>query len=525
VSAYIGAGLVKGALDTIDHSRGREEREGRRAEAKTRRAVAKMKADEFAENQPLRKTESELQLIQATEGVRQLKNQIFEQATYRTFDAFRRSGDPRELNNFLRHAKQTPEGEAKWGKWVTFKGIKNDPNAKVLLSQAGVVGTEAFLNDPELVKSMVIGVAADGSETLIDMKQLYNQTRYPEYTAMKDTAAEIEAAKLGVLLRQYKSAEQAAVEMLIADGSASNTEEALEIYRKSKGRRSGGGGSSILERAVSLIKNDPASAGLSNEELYSKAKTMTQTNTATHKDSKSAEVARAGMDAVAPNGDFFSMDMNNLTPKQKSQLRKYANDLQAFTKHKFSREEEREIRDIKELIHLGKTVGDKLTNKETGIIDRSLNEVGHMISNSVDDGDAGQAAYSTFMMMFLKSISGAAVSLGEAERFREAAGSLKDQLGPVLNKFREQIKLVKVKLEAVYDAKDEYLSYYHLGSTVDNVDDAIRALDERLAMFTKYETGLRATPIKKEEPAPAQGTPDYIPPIEGKPQLGEIFKQ
>ncbi len=172
-----------------------------------------------------------------------------------------------------------------------------------------------------------------------------------------------------------------------------------------------------------------------------------------------------------------------------------------YTGTKFSESDKKVIRQMRSLVALGNEAGSEITDKEAGIFDSMLNKMRHYITNNVEGID-GRATYETFRNTFRHMLYGSALSAAEISAFNNAVGTLGQQAGPVLAQLNTQMRDIKSQLLSVYDLNDEYVSYFYLGKTLDEVQQSIDMIDDRVEMIssTGEAKSLTIDDVRKKDP-------------------------
>ena len=102
MSIYTSAGMTKGAHESYS---GMADRNARTAEAKNLKERSAIELKEYKDGGTLRKTESDLQLAQATAQLKTIKTANSRQTAYTAFDRYDGDGDIRHLNSILASEK------------------------------------------------------------------------------------------------------------------------------------------------------------------------------------------------------------------------------------------------------------------------------------------------------------------------------------------------------------------------------------------------------------------------------------
>jgi hypothetical protein len=276
-------------------------------------------------------------------------------------------------------------------------------------------------------------------------------------------------------------------------------------------RRSGVKSGSTVERvAEDLRAKDPT---LTLEQSLKDATKLTESRTSDQKNLGSADLVRSDIDKTV-GGDFFSADMND--PKLRRIAGPKITELEKYTGRELSQEDKRVARQMRSLISLGGSAGSNLSDEETGILDNTLVNLKKYISDEVDDGTEGIAAYETFRNSLRNALYGASLTASEITAFNNAAGSLKQKTGPVLKQLRTQMSDVRSQLQSIYDFNDEYVAHYYLGRSREDIDKTIEALDSRIKYFENYTKTSEEFEKKTftKQPAAAKTTTGDLPPLD-----------
>ncbi|MGL4220225.1 MAG: hypothetical protein ACRCSS_06300, partial [Shewanella sp.] len=196
-------------------------------------------------------------------------------------------------------------------------------------------------------------------------------------------------------------------------------------------------------------------------------------------------------------GKFFETDFTK--PENRRVAARYIRDLEAASPVKLSEEQKKYARQMRQLVNLGGRAGTAITPEETGIIDSLLSDFRSYVSDDVTGGKQGVAAYESFRNIVRNALFGSALTNAEIEAFNKAAGTLRQQQGPVLAKFQEQLRIVRDGLKSVYDSQDPYLAHYYMGGDLEQVQDVIGAIDSRLDLIARRtKNATKASPTVKD---------------------------
>ena len=128
-------------------------------------------------------------------------------------------------------------------------------------------------------------------------------------------------------------------------------------------------------------------------------------------------------------------------------------------------------------------------------------------------GKATTASYETFRNIFRNALYGASLTEAEIKAFNKAAGTLGQKLSPILTQLQIQMKTVKNNLETVRDTNDPNIAHYYLGKPIEEIDNAVAAIDQRLGSLFKGKTTITANSsvVTPEAPAVGSDTPTVDP--------------
>ena len=476
------AGVTKGLEDVATYRRERPMRDARLAEAKSRQQLASSKLDEHIAGQPLRQSQAELQVEQLQQEVRKSRAENLKTSTYDAFRLYDNDGDVRHLNTFLQQAKRNPANKNIWSHWNSFTTVTRNPQTEALLGQAGIEDVDSFFSAPELVKSKVVGTDMNGQVSILDMDKLYAGTGYTNYMTREKLETMQQRAQLQSSLRGSQSAETNLIAKIAEEDGISTYEATKQVFAlKSAGKVMG---SKVERVADSIMAENPA---ISRLDAIKQATQTTEQRTAGMKDVDASDAIRAELDEAG----FFEADLSD--PKNRRLFGPKIAAIEKLADVKLTAEDKRVIRNLRSLTELGGTAGANITDEEAGFADRALRTVKSYISNEIE-GTEGTAAYETFRNVFRNALYGASLTVTEVSAFNKAAGNLKQQTGPVLQKLLVQVQDVKKQLESVYLMNDEHVATYYMGKSLEEVDQVIEALDERVSFF-KSKTAESTTMI------------------------------
>lgn len=446
----------------------------------------------------------ELEMQQLRAQTQQANSQLLKSQTYAAFDRFEADMDVRHLNNFITEAKKNPAGSSIYGDTVRVDKLYKSSENDQLLRQIGVQDLDAAYADSDLLL-----VTTNTDRKLVPISSLYAATGYNDYMTDKQLTNMERKARVSQMLRAGQSGAAVSLKEQVVKDLMNNRNitlsEAYEIVNKME--RSGQG-SSAQERIISALQQEAAERGEdmstydalqamsgsrrqeTNEErfvkefmsnnpgaTYEEASTAyaNRTQTGTQKEIADVEAIKDELDSI----NFLDTDLAKLDANQRAKIHRNIAKIEDLRGVKIDATERRVMRDIRNLTQLGGKAGTELTESETGIMDTMLNSFRKYLVDEVG-GKEATSAYETFRNSIRNALYGASLTQSEINAFQAAAGSLGQQLQPVLAQLKVQMQTLKNQLTSVRDMNDPYLAHYYIGQDVDKVDEAIRQIDLRL---------------------------------------------
>ncbi len=537
----LASGVVDGLAAVHQYRQEREVRDARNSQAELvkQRANATMAAGVPA-------AQANAEVTQLQNQLRSSQAQSLKQETFSAFDRYSADGDTRHLNTFLQSAKKNPVGSTMYSDIVRIDPMQPNNFTKAQLGQMGIDNPDEYLAHPELAQSKVIGTTTNGEQKLIDINKIYQATGYTEYISNKQLKQLQVRAEIDKTLNGPQSAETSMIGKIAKEQGISLTEAATQFYKMKKpgGGAAGGGRTSVQERiAARLMEQDPE---LPWEDAIVKAKLMTTSGSALEreatrvsgetgadyqdvyselKDEKDrtnkrkqldeAKTVRSQIDELS-GGDFLAKGAPDEVTRRK--IGPLITELEALTGKELSTEEKKTVRELRNLFQLAEKAGTGLKGEDVGFIDNTLKNVKKYFKDDAT-GVENTSAYSTFVNTLRNTYFGATLTPSEIEAFKSAAGSLKQQLGPVLAGLKTQMSTVQEQMKAIADFNDEHIAQYYLGTSLEQMDKVMGAIDERINMFNELQDSevIRASkPVEQTQPA-AAATPA------SRPSLDDIF--
>lgn len=518
-STGVYSGIAQGLQEVGQYQRERPIREARLAEANLRRRQSEIALEEYVANTENRQTMADIEVAKLKNELFNLQTESLRNATFSAFKSYNSDQDPRHLNAFLQRAKASPAG-GMWQKWARFDKLQDVPDVRAQLAQAGY--------QPERINDIIVGgsdrempafvLATDteGNQQVLDMDVLQQATGYTRYMGQQELEDSMLRAQIAQLSRGQTNADTMAISR-IQEEEGISYKEAAQVYfdMKNSQRRTG----STIEREADRLQQDNPAMG--RTEALQRAKVTLEGRTSVQKDIETTAAVRDRLNALNPlkEGDFYDLDLRD--PKVRARAGELITDLEKATGKQLSGEEKRVARQLRSLLDLGNTAGQELTADETGILDNMFHQVRKYFSDNIE-GIEGTTTYHAFRNVMRNALMGATLTNAEIKAFDQAAGTLGQQLGPVLKALQTSMTDVRNQLKSMSNDMDPMMAKYYLGTDLDQAERAIDAIDERLRHMTELQErseraeGLTVKDLKKQQTVappvrvniPSPATPD-----------------
>lgn len=542
--SFVGLGIAQGAASAQEYERGREERDLRMQEAKLRQKSAEAQFATQQQMSPLAIDQAKLQLEQLQMRTRQMQASVFKSTAYEAFRLYNTDKDPKHLNMLVKQSKTSPVGQSLFGRTARVDSVANIPDHRKLLQEAGIQDIDGLLADKNLAGQFVVMTDTQGGQSLLDMAQVYAGTGFTQYMADEELQRLNTQSLIAQRLRQGQSVNKTtALERLsreMADELGIPVYEAYERLTKKQAK----GGSERERLAEQIMAQNP---GMDYLEAYEQAATSSRAGsevertarniaekegrdytevlrelqqekqrTSGQKDIAAANETREQLDETF-DGKYF--ETNFADPANRRKALPMVTAIEKLTGRELTPEDKRVARQIRTLTALG-TKGGEITEAETGPIDTILRDVKSYFYDELGGNKEAVAAYAAFRNVARNALFGASLTEGETKAFNESMATLSKQPGTVLARLRVQMDNLRNDLQAIYDFNDEYVSHFYLGKGLDELDDSIMALDQRIDMMNniKANEGRGAEIMVPTKPI-VTPRPDGAP----RKSLSEIF--
>ena len=199
------------------------------------------------------------------------------------------------------------------------------------------------------------------------------------------------------------------------------------------------------------------------------------------------EVQDKMMESFGGEDGYYATDMS--IHKNRVKASRNIRKIEALAKIDFSGPDRADIKDINTIVATAGIAADKITPEVTGALDTILRTAAKYVSNSAEIEDidkvSAASAYAAFRNTVRHGLYGSALTATEVSSFNEAFGTLSQKYPAVISQFKTALMQVRSKLQTIYESNDPVLAHYYMGKNASNMDNMIRALDERLELFNK----------------------------------------
>ena len=536
--SHVGLGIAQGGAAIPENIQ-------RLDEAKSRKELSNLKLAEYKQNAPLRQFQDDLAMQQVQNDLYTAQAKEVETRSFAAFDRYEGDSNVKHINNFLSDIRQNPIGKRMFADTVRYDAITRTPQIEAQLSRAGISDLDGFFNDPEAVGKFIVATRPDGTQEIEDLDRIYAGTGYTKH--MQEYQLE-QMGKRSLIQQRLRGGDKVATitakeriaRQMVELGQAANIPEAYQKLEK-------GSGSTQMERLAKEYQEiDPTLSNIdaaekaietiragSEKEREARATSertgqpydeaysdivQREGRTTAQKSFEEVETVKTELDKMF-DGSFVDADLSD--PK----IRSKAGRLMARIEKDYpmSAADRADAVEIRQLASMGGTVAEEITEAEAGPLDSLLRNVSKYVSNNIK-GAKGVAAYEAFRNTLRHALFGATQSVGETKNFNKAMGSMSEQPGPLLAKFRAQVEDLQSKLSGIYDQNDEYVAKYRLNMNLDQIAKVMTALDDRIEMFDNYKGSKLVAPTEGDAKTIKEYVDDVPKPVVKK-TIEEHFKR
>jgi hypothetical protein len=447
-----------------------------------------------------------LQLQNLLEQQRQVMYESNKQKSFRAWERFDQDGDFRHINTMIADLNKS-------GSKIYANVARVDPITAMDIPELEKLGVDVnfatgqIIGDPVLGRTFVKVTQIDGTVSYRNMDVIKGLSGYNDYASAKELARQEEALireqlmALGykgdqLSLDAYRRAKaemppnRSLQDQEFQDAITKHYDELkkLERYRAPYSGSRGGFGTGeeryairYVEEVLGLQPGDPGydEAVLQAQDDYSDDRRRPALM-------RKLENVDTVEDELLETG-FLDMDISRMSETERAQFERKIRRIEQAGGAELTIGQKKELSQIRQLASLGELSSD-LTDDQVGIIDRMLRTVKKYVSDDPADIDK-ESAYLAFRNVLIRAFAGSQQSAHENTRFIEAAGSLKQQRGPVLAQLRTQMEAVKDAYESIVELNNPFVIKWRTGQTAEKLYDAIEALDDRIKMIEAVESG------------------------------------
>jgi hypothetical protein len=214
--------------------------------------------------------------------------------------------------------------------------------------------------------------------------------------------------------------------------------------------------------------------------------------------------------------DFFDTVYKPGTPAYVA-MEQNIQKIEKYQNIKLSSSDKKELSEIKSIVELAGTA-EKLTPKDTGVIDNFLGNISKYVSDSPEA--PSRIAYNQMFATLRNNLFGATLPEGERQLFTQAYGSLYQQVPAIREALRQSLLGLKAKLSTVADTGDSYVTHFRLGADMEKVNRIIANLDFMIDVTQggASPSGSQAAPASQTVP---EARPGYR--VAKHPTTGEFI--
>jgi CHASE3 domain sensor protein len=452
---------VFGAISSSISDSVSAERQAERARAKTLKAEQDAKLKKIQAQSTPETIEGETQLMQDQLKVlqEQTRNQLLSmtrQRTYDTFDRYSVDSDPRHITTFIQDARNQGMPLGPLSDIVRVDKLTDTDSPQI--QQLGL-RPQDVLNNPEVMKDLVRVTYNDGTTKVRSVDTLKGITNYSRYASDRERAAMRDRAEVLNLMRKGHN--------------RVNTKDEREAARI------------VQQQNPELVEGSDEYAEKYNEAYASIVERNRATGAMKEEDEVDSVIDDIDNTAQEKYGKSF-LDLSRDEIRRDVKLERKIERMERLGKLELSSAEKKKVGQIKQLIALGNR-GSKITDEETGILDKLGNDVRKFVSDSVSGVEA-TSAFAAYRNILRNALYGSVLTDGEIKAFREQFGELTEKTGPLLTKFKTALIQLSGEMQALIDTNNSYVMHYRIGQDRDQLQDIIDGIQQRIDMIVGVES-------------------------------------
>lgn len=397
-------------------------------------------------------TEAKLQKLQAE--VEENAYNTFRNRSHQSIDYFFRTGDPKQLNNFLDDSKKSDYTRDFFEDVATFQPLNDDDLNSPILSNYlsekmreeldGQDGEVDGVLDKDVVnKSFVKAITVDGKTQYLPMTMIAEATGYRRWADKEQLARLTSLSKLS------------------KDNSKPSAIEKEVKYRKKVAN-----------------EGDPQDKAILNEMDATELKPTAGQRELIGATTAAREFERLG--GFKMTQDEIRNNRDVLAEVQKVKL---ANPI--------SQEHEKQLVELS-AIAVGAKDASELEAGDVGYVDDTLAKIANITSEVGPDGVSARSAYGAFVNVLRHTLFGSAQTDGEIAAFKVAYSHLGAGIVPVLTGLRQGMRQTLAKLKTIHKLNDPVIVHTYMGKSGAELDVAIDTLQKKIAFYGEVEDKLSA---------------------------------
>lgn len=531
-------------------------------ETQAARSEARFKKAESEENlrrlQATKPTDSDLRSVAEQQSLKlqqqemQLKELMATQVkktTYDGLDKFFEDGDARHLRQTIKEVGKTEIGRSLFGDQLSnIATLSDSENDRKLIQMQLGANPDLILGHPELQKKYVKVLDNKGAEKIVDLMSFVGTTDYNLHARSKSLELQNKMAQLekGVIdaYPLAKETKKGAAIFTRLQGAGLdpttpefktkffdewNASEELEYTRAMALKKAGVALTENESKAADNIYMRPT-ATATERDIHSRVKQKLIDEDKLNVTNGTAEYAKIYDELAARDRglkergdtaktlddldrltseidvksqkfgakDFLSMDPNKLEEIRPT----IANEMSALEKHHpIPATILKDIVEYKSIVDIASSVGE-MSAEQTGAFDSFLFGAGKYTSDDTK-GIVASSAYNTIRNELRHKLYGSALTQPEIDSFNKAFGTELQQLGPLLAYFKQNVGVIKSKLEAITSTVgNQHLMKYKTGASIEQTKTLMDNLEKLAAgLQTNTPAGVAAATQRLETTA------------------------
>lgn len=517
--ASVGTGLVQGLNQGLTNQYNIET-QGRTERRAIQEFDAKMK--KYNAESPYYDDTAKLQFDQLKTQVTELQNKLARDDTFKAFDAFDASNDPKYLNIALKNpdiakafpnvtsiAKFNPYDKTQLNQLYKF-GI---PQEAINLDEQGTLTTSTDFNYDALSNEFLVVTSTDGTQTVTPKTGLYGMTGYLNYKSDKEQEDILNKAKAAYYMGTGRGS------MGKDTAFSKNYEKLLEIDPTGKLAETYAKSTSGMDTKGTTFSRDVEY--LTSTYGPDVAKAFVTSKTLSEGQIKEKDIKTTKDNISKTVGSVTDITRISKLPNDNSQKVALANEMNTLARQQGLNIDQFISTELKGAIsasNFGEAAA-QISTAEAGPIDNLIKQFRNYIDPNVKPSDPA-TLYNQVGIQMANTIFGATYTPSENAKFQDGFGSLAQQPGAIRSKAKAVLGSYLDTLNSL-SAKisDPQLFAYHIQPRIDAIKEAMAKLDKGTAGVKSTSGG--STLTQKTNKIPIYKTADEI--RQANPKAGDRF--